>query len=127
MVDITKANTTTIDTETSHIHGRTTRLLGYITVHVTHKTLPLLVVAGSGPSLFGRDCLQKIRLDWQAIHNLQGATKLQTLLPRHTDILKDKLECVKGFQASIVIESKAAPWFCKPRTVPFALKTKVKK
>ena len=49
--------------------GEQLEVLGYITVHVTygkqHQMLPLLVVAGSGPSLFG---LQNIR--FEAIHNL---------------------------------------------------------
>ena len=41
---------------------------GSVTVKVTYgsqqETLPLLVVAGDGPSLLGRDWLQKLRLDW---------------------------------------------------------------
>ena len=30
--------------------------------------LPLVVVEGEGPSLFGRDWLSKIRLDWKSIN-----------------------------------------------------------
>ena len=46
------------------------------------ETLSLLVVAGTGPSLLGRDWLLKIRLDWQNLNRLQAAppTRLQVIL-----------------------------------------------
>lgn len=34
-------------------------------------TLPLLVVEGSGPSLFGRDWLIQVKLDWKKICNIR--------------------------------------------------------
>ena len=83
--------------------------------------------AGAGPSLLGRDWLKEIRLDWRALHHLQAAppTKLQDILDGHSDVFKDELGCVKDVTATIVIDSEAQPRFCKPRTVPFALRGKV--
>ena len=33
--------------------------------------LPLIVVEGKGPTLFGQDWLSQIRLDWKKIHSIQ--------------------------------------------------------
>ena len=35
-------------------------------------TLPLVVIKGKGPSLFGRNWLEQIKLDWPVIHRLEG-------------------------------------------------------
>ena len=47
------------------------RVLGGLNVDVSYRDknaeLPLLVIEGSGPSLFGRDWLARIKLDWKAI------------------------------------------------------------
>lgn len=49
--------------------------------------LPLVVVAGSGPSLLGRDWLSQLRLDWQAIHRLQELT-LSEVLEKHKAVFE---------------------------------------
>ena len=104
---------------------------GSLTVDVTYgsqqHTLPLLVVAGTGPSLLGRDWLLKIQLDWRTLHLLRAAppTQLQAILNRHSEVFKEELGCMKGVTATIVIDPQAQPRFCKPRTVPFALRSKV--
>ena len=45
-------------------------VLGEIDVKICHdkqNTLPLIIVTGSGPALFGRNWLSKIMLDWERI------------------------------------------------------------
>ena len=89
----------------------------------THK-LVLLVVKGSGPTLFGRDWMHVIRLDWQQI-NCASSLGLQELLNKHADVFQDGLGTFKGRKARIEVEPDAKPRYCKARTVPFALRQKV--
>jgi hypothetical protein len=54
--------------------------------HQHVQDLELLVVQGSGPSLFGRNWLQVLKLDWKRIRKLDTAgmsnDKLKSLLER---------------------------------------------
>jgi hypothetical protein len=49
---------------------------------------------------------------------------LQEVLDKHS-VFKDELGLVKGTEAKIHVDPQAAPRFCKPRTVPYALREKV--
>ena len=88
--------------------------------------LKVLVVAGNGPSVMGRDWMHTIRLDWEQLHRLQ-ALDLESVLARHEILFDGKLGHVKGFSAKIHIEEGANPRFCKPRSVPYTLRDKVEK
>ena len=53
--------------------GEQLSVLGTLLVHITYqdqhiKDLDLLVVKGDGPSLFGRNWLDRVRLDWSNIY-----------------------------------------------------------
>ena len=100
-----------------------------VTAHYQGQTaeLELVVVAGAGPSLLGRDWLQKIRLDWQRLNQIQSANAktLQHLLNQHVEVFKDELGLVEAAPAKIHVDPSAQPRFCKPRTVPYALKGRV--
>ena len=91
------------------------------------EQLELLVVAGMGPSLLGRDWLLKLRLDWSSINKLQGepTSEVQVILDRHTEVFKDELGLLKTMSAKIQVDPQAQPRFCKPRPVPYALRDKV--
>ena len=93
------------------------------------KSLPLLIIAGKGPSLFGRDWLLQLRLDWQGLYSLRApaSTTMQAILNKHAAVFTEELGCVKGIKAKIYIDPEARPRFCKPRSVPFALRGKVEK
>ena len=86
---------------------------------VTHK-LPLVVVEGNGPSLFGRNWLEKVNLDWGQIHAVQN--ELQQILQKHQSLFKEELGTVKGVTARLELKPDARPKFCKARIVPYALK-----
>ena len=65
-----KASSVLLWTYTRH----TLEVKGCIKVNVKYqnqeKQLPLVVVAGEGPSLLGCDCLAHIKLDWSSLHNV---------------------------------------------------------
>ena len=88
--------------------------------------LPLLVVAGSGPTLLGRDWLGQVRLDWQQIHQVHSVS-LQELLAKYPAVFKEGLGTLKGYEAKIHVEPDAVPKFHRARTVPYALRDKVEK
>ena len=84
------------------------------------------MVKGSGASLLGRNWLQKIRLDWQGIRQLQQIPDLQeTLQKKYDDVFDDGLGEINGMEARIDVDTLAQPHFCKARPVPFALRDKV--
>ena len=108
--------------------GEVIRVLGEIQVEVSlnhqKENLSLLIVEGDGPSLLGRDWLQKVKLDWCKIHHM-SETKLHTILGNHSSVFKDELGCMKDIKAKIYVEENGIPKFCRARRVPSALRQKV--
>ena len=103
---------------------------GEIDVDVGYKDqtarVNLLVVSGNGPSLLGRNWLQHLILDWAQLHQLRSPSlRLQDVLDRHAAVFKDELGTIQGAAAKIHMDSQAQPRFCKPRSVPHALRDKV--
>ena len=86
-----------------------------------HKTLPLLVVAGEGPSLIGWDWLLQIQLDWQqlGLHTLRTAppSSLQDVLRKHDAMFCDELglgfyrttEILQGKKCSTCLATRGRP------------------
>ena len=105
-------------------------VVGCTTVNVNYNgqfcKLPLVVVAGSGPSLVGRDWLCHIRLDWRQINRVYNAS-LQAVLTRYPLVFQTGLGTLKGFEARIYVDPDAPPRFNHSCFVPFALRDKVKK
>ena len=82
------------------------------------ETLKLIVVSGRGPSLLGRDWMQKLRLHWQNIihQNSSPLTEVSSLCTRYADIFKDELGTVSAHKATLKVNSEAAPKsFCHQR------------
>ena len=109
--------------------GEPIRVAGHLDVKVQYGsqscTLPLVVVAGKGPTLLGRDWLQCIQLDWKTIGLAaldEGQAKVQSLLHRYKEVFDESLGTMRHFTAKLHVRPGAKPVFCKPRTVPFALK-----
>ena len=83
----------------------------------SHK-LPLLVVAGKGPSLFGRDWLQHIQLNWKTIGLAtldKGQGQVQMLLQQYPEVFAEELGTMKQFTATLQVKKDSRPIFCKPR------------
>ena len=80
---------------------------------------------GSGPSLFGRNWLHEIKLDWKVINSLYSCEdKLKDALST-CQVFERKLGTVKGITASLKVKPGAIPKFYKPRSVAYALRDKI--
>ncbi|KAL6457444.1 hypothetical protein MHYP_G00344070 [Metynnis hypsauchen] len=101
---------------------------GVITVSVKmnkqRAKLPLYVVEGASPPLFGREWLRKIQIDWQEIKTIREET-LEGVLQRHSEVFKKELGTLRGIEAAIALKPDHQPRFCQARVVPYALRPKV--
>ena len=88
----------------------------------------LLVVAGKGPALIGRDLLRYIRLDWKTIHAVHSSMDEPTsLLDEFRDLFSNKLGTITGYRATLDLREDAQPrWkFHPPRPIPFTIKATI--
>lgn len=108
--------------------GDSLSVFGQFTARVRYQDqeLPLLfVVAGvDGPSLLGRNWLQLLRLDWSAILSLKDSN-LSLVLEKHAKVFDDSLGTLQGFNAKLIVDKSAKPIFCKPRPVPYSIRSQV--
>ena len=104
--------------------GQNLKVLGEKNVRVEYgdqvKTLPLYVVEGDGPSLFGRNWLGDIQLDWGSIKKLRAP--LDELLEEYKEVFRPELGTLKGIEAKLEVKAEARPRFHKHRSVPHAIK-----
>ena len=110
--------------------GENIEVLGVANVDVSFQeqnhNLQLLVVAGDGPSLLGRDWLSKIRLNWAELYHTQQPTiTLQDLLDKHKTVFSSTLGMVRGVTAKLHVDPQARPKFYRPRSLPYAMREKV--
>ena len=99
--------------------------------------LPLVIVKGSGPCLFGRnwlsqirlDCATKssnqIRLDWPTVCRVSSLYSVEPILDEHPDVFRDELGCYRGGEVTIDVDADVQPRFFKPQTVPLAYREAV--
>jgi len=102
--DTLKTSTTIPPLEPASIKLRTytgeeIRTLGTIPVTVEKDgqkvTLPLLVVAGTGPNLIGRNWLAELRLDWREINAISECHSLTPILDRNEAVFQPGLRIFK--------------------------------
>ena len=111
--------------------GESIGVKGTIDVHVAYleqeSRLNLLVVAGTGPSLMGRDWISRFRLDWETLNTVRASpdSRIQEVLDRHSDIFKEELGHIKGAPVTLHTDPSQQPRFFKARPVPYALRTKI--
>ena len=53
--------------------------------------------------------------------------KLSDVLDQYQTLLQPGLRMLEGYEAKIVVDPEARPHFCKARSVPYAMRAKVKK
>ena len=81
----------------------------------------IYVVEGDGATLLSRDWLQRIRLNWNSlgIASVQEASMtLSELLQKYKPVFEE----IGEGGAKLSIKSGARTKFCRPRSVPFALR-----
>ncbi|XP_062374782.1 uncharacterized protein K02A2.6-like [Sardina pilchardus] len=110
--------------------GECIPLLGAIDVDIDYEgqkaSVSLLVVQGEGPSLLGRDLLQKIRLHWGEIWGeIKNMTVAHDITAKYADVFRDELGTLRGTTVKLCVDPKAQPRFFKPRPVPYAMRVKV--
>ena len=102
-------------------------------MHLTYQDqsadVPLIEVEGSGPSLFGRDWLSHVKLDWKKMCSIcvsdtglpqDVKSRLHTVIQSYPEVFKLGLGTIKGITAKLEMKSDAQPKFCKARPVPYA-------
>ena len=67
----------------------------------------------------------KLRLDWQAVHQLHSPKKLTDPIAWFPGLFNDDLGPMKDVKASIHVKPDANPVFCKAKMVPYVMKTNV--
>ena len=117
--------------------GHPVPVSGKITVNVQYKdqraTLSLSVVEGSGPSLFERNWLSHIKLEWQNLFSIRSDNslsdstqkRLSKAIQKFPSVFKPGLGTIKGITAKLELKDGAKPKFCKFRPVPYALQESV--
>ena len=109
-------------------------VVGQMSVRVTYNgyvgNLTLYVVKGNGPSLLGRDWLEKIKIDWVGIKAVTSSDlkqEVETLLNKYPQICQPGLGTMTQMTAHLSFKPDIQPRFCRPRPVPYSIKEKVGK
>ena len=108
-------------------------VLGQFMVQVCYKgytgTHTLTVVQGEGSSLMGRDWLKAIRIDWASIKavSVERPMALNNLLSEYSSVFDPGTGAMKHVKAHLCLKEGSLPKFCRPRTVPYAIRDQVGK
>lgn len=110
--------------------GEPIPILGEMKVQVRYgkqcKPLVLRVVEGNGPSLFGRDWLEQLRLNWKQIGAVSverdSPLSVDQLCTKFDDVFKDELGYIHSFEASLKVDERVRPKFFKARSVPYSIR-----
>ena len=110
--------------------GQKISVCGEIKVKVRYgqqvRVCTLIVVEGDGPNLVGRDWLRSFKLDWHRIQKVQVSDSLNrgldTLLTRFVEVFEKSKSPIVPYLAKLHLKGQSKPVFCRPRSVPFALK-----
>ena len=89
-----------------------------------HRQLPVIVVAGSGPSLLGRNWLATMKLNWSEVHAVR-TPPLERLKGKYPSVFRPELGELKDVELKLDIDRTVPPKFCKARSLPYAVKAKV--
>ena len=122
--------------------NETVKPLGIANVNVKYQgkcySLSVLVATTGKTALFGRDWLEKIKLDWKDLMGYSGVQYVNVsdesksckneqsvdLFERYSELFEGELGCYKGEPVELEVTSQ--PKFFKARPIPFSLRDRVK-
>ena len=87
--------------------------------------LLLIVAKGNGASLFGRNWLESIQIDWGSIK--QVSYQLDQVLSEHQGVVQEGLGTLEDIQISLTVKPGSKAKFFQPRPVLYALKGVIKR
>jgi len=109
--------------------GDKLKLLGKITVTVIYGkqkcNLPLVIAKGNKPALFGRNWLEKIKLNWGEIFSVDKSNPVDKLVKKYPKLFEEGYGKINNFKATVALQPDATPVYRKARPVPYALKQQV--
>ena len=111
--------------------GESVKPLGFCHVTVDYKgqskELPIYVMKNDGPTLFGREWLESIQLNWPLLQLETSDTTpaLDEILNKHAGVFSEGLGKMKNIQARIHLKESAQPRFWKARPIALARKSSV--
>ena len=82
----------------------------------------VIVVDGQGLSLVGRDWPSKFNLVGSRVVNMCRVPVLSNLLEEYAEVFSGEPSKIQPFEAKLVLKENVQPVFCRPRSVPFAIK-----
>ena len=104
-------------TQLHSFSGDVISVLGQVEVEVIYNNqsvkLPIVVVSGEGPSLFGRDWMMKIKLNWKEIYTVAKDDKLAELLKAHSTLFEPGLGTLNDYKAKIYVDPNVKQNFVK--------------
>ena len=113
--------------------GEAMAVIGELSVDVTYQdqhvnNLRLVIIRGGGPSLLGRNWLEKITLDWQSIARVSEPKQsqgLSAILEDYKELFSEELGTIHPYEARLSVPTDTTPKFCKYRSVPYAIREAV--
>ena len=101
------------------------RLRVDVSIHDQTANLDLYVVPQNVPSLFGRDWLEKLKLNWVEVKSLHSQGRLSSILEMHKSVFSEGIGKLKDIKANLTLKEGAKPKFLKARNVPYSLRPKI--
>ena len=101
------------------------RLRVDVSIHDQTANLELYVVPQNVPSLFGRDWLEKLKLNWVEVKSLHSQGRLSSILEMQKSVFSEGIGKLKDIKANLTLKEGAKPKFLKARNVPYSLRPKI--
>lgn len=89
------------------------------------RQLPLFVVKGACPTLFGRSWMKAFKLGIAQTEGVNVVKSTEDLVSQYHEVFSEQLGTFHGVTASISVQKGAKPRFVKARPIPFALRDRV--